>query len=307
MKKNNIKIIILLVSLTVSGFLPLSTNSKAEDKVVTKIIALVNDTPITFRDFSERAKYNQFNSPKSSVEEIQGITMRDLVNETLMIEIGKKNGIKIEYDDVKRILSGRISNTYKNYEEYKVVLANNRIDIKTVEKQLEANLSWNRYINSRYRRLINVTLDNIEEFNESVTNNSTYSIIKIVLNKTQTKTINILLEEATLINFKFKDCEENFAELGEKEYINIIEINNIKLSELQEPTRSMIKFGRENTMLPPNITQENIELIAICIINTNGQNNDAKDALTAQKLENYANKLKRDLYNDAIVEYKING
>ena len=307
MKKNNIKIIILLVSLTVSGFLPLSTNSKAEDKVVTKIIALVNDTPITFRDFSERAKYNQFNSPKSSVEEIQGITMRDLVNETLMIEIGKKNGIKIEYDDVKRILSGRISNTYKNYEEYKVVLANNRIDIKTVEKQLEANLSWNRYINSRYRRLINVTLDNIEEFNESVTNNSTYSIIKIVLNKTQTKTINILLEEATLINFKFKDCEENFAELGEKEYINIIEINNIKLSELQEPTRSMIKFGRENTMLPPNITQENIELIAICIINNNGQNNDAKDALTAQKLENYANKLKRDLYNDAIVEYKING
>tara|TARA_B110000305_G_scaffold107827_1_gene121365 strand:- start:32332 stop:33255 length:924 start_codon:yes stop_codon:yes gene_type:complete len=307
MKKNNIKIIILLVSLTVSGFLPLSTNSKAEDKIVTKIIALVNDTPITFRDFSERAKYNQFNSPKSSVEEIQGITMRDLVNETLMIEIGKKNGIKIEYDDVKRILSGRISNTYKNYEEYKVVLANNRIDIKTVEKQLEANLSWNRYINSRYRRLINVTLDNIEEFNESVTNNSTYSIIKIVLNKTQTKTINILLEEATLINFKFKDCEENFAELGEKEYINIIEINNIKLSELQEPTRSMIKFGRENTMLPPNITQENIELIAICIINNNGQNNDAKDALTAQKLENYANKLKRDLYNDAIVEYKING
>jgi hypothetical protein len=233
--------------------------------------------------------------------------MRDLVNETLMIEIGKKNGIKIEYDDVKRILSGRISNTYKNYEEYKVVLANNRIDIKTVEKQLEANLSWNRYINSRYRRLINVTLDNIEEFNESVTNNSTYSIIKIVLNKTQTKTINILLEEATLINFKFKDCEENFAELGEKEYINIIEINNIKLSELQEPTRSMIKFGRENTMLPPNITQENIELIAICIINNNGQNNDAKDALTARKLENYANKLKRDLYNDAIVEYKING
>ena len=307
MKKNNIKIIILLVSLTVSGFLPLSTNSKAEDKIVTKIIALVNDTPITFRDFSERAKYNQFNSPKSSVEEIQGITMRDLVNETLMIEIGKKNGIKIEYDDVKRILSGRISNTYKNYEEYKVVLANNRIDIKTVEKQLEANLSWNRYINSRYRRLINVTLDNIEEFNESVTNNSTYSIIKIVLNKTQTKTINILLEEATLINFKFKDCEENFAELGEKEYINIIEINNIKLSELQEPTRSMIKFGRENTMLPPNITQENIELIAICIINNNGQNNDAKDALTARKLENYANKLKRDLYNDAIVEYKING
>lgn len=307
MKKNNIKIIILLVSLTVSGFLPLSTNSKAEDKVVTKIIALVNDTPITFRDFSERAKYNQFNSPKSSVEEIQGITMRDLVNETLMIEIGKKNGIKIEYDDVKRILSGRISNTYKNYEEYKVALANNRIDIKTVEKQLEANLSWNRYINSRYRRLINVTLDNIEEFNESVTNNSTYSIIKIVLNKTQTKTINILLEEATLINFKFKDCEENFAELGEKEYINIIEINNIKLSELQEPTRSMIKFGRENTMLPPNITQENIELIAICIINNNGQNNDAKDALTARKLENYANKLKRDLYNDAIVEYKING
>jgi len=307
MKKNNIKIIILLVSLTVSGFLPLSTNSKAEDKIVTKIIALVNDTPITFRDFSERAKYNQFNSPKSSVEEIQGITMRDLVNETLMIEIGKKNGIKIEYDDVKRILSGRISNTYKNYEEYKVVLANNRIDIKTVEKQLEANLSWNRYINSRYRRLINVTLDNIEEFNESVTNNSTYSIIKIVLNKTQTKTINILLEEATLINFKFKDCEENFAELGEKEYINIIEINNIKLSELQEPTRSMIKFGRENTMLPPNITQENIDLIAICIINNNGQNNDAKDALTAQKLENYANKLKRDLYNDAIVEYKING
>jgi hypothetical protein len=307
MKKNNIKIIILLVSLTVSGFLLLSTNSKAEDKVVTKIIALVNDTPITFRDFSERAKYNQFNSPKSSVEEIQGITMRDLVNETLMIEIGKKNGIKIEYDDVKRILSGRISNTYKNYEEYKVVLANNRIDIKTVEKQLEANLSWNRYINSRYRRLINVTLDNIEEFNESVTNNSTYSIIKIVLNKTQTKTINILLEEATLINFKFKDCEENFAELGEKEYINIIEINNIKLSELQEPTRSMIKFGRENTMLPPNITQENIELIAICIINNNGQNNDAKDALTARKLENYANKLKRDLYNDAIVEYKING
>jgi peptidyl-prolyl cis-trans isomerase SurA len=307
MKKNNIKIMMLLVSLTVSCFLPFSTNSKAADKVVTQIIVLVNDTPITFRDFSERAKFNQFNSPKLTKEEIQDITMRELVNETLMLEIAKKNGIKIQYDDVKSILTKRISNTYKNYEAFKETLANNKIDIKTIEKQLEANLSWNRYINSKYRRLINVTLDNIEDFNESATNNSTYSIKKIVLNKTKTKTISMLLEEATLINFKFKDCEENLAELEEKEYINIIEVNNIKLSELQEPTKSMIKFGRENAILPPNITQKNIELIAICSINNNVQNNDAKDALTSRKLENFANKLMRDLLNDAIVEYKING
>jgi len=305
MKKNNPKISIILVILIISCFLILTQKSVAADKIITKIIVLVNDTPITFRDFVERAKYNRFNSPNKTSLEIRDISMNELVNETLKIQESGENFASYSQKQIRDTLSDKLSQKGHTYETYKVELAKNNIDITTIENQMRASLNWNRFINSKFRKLINVTLNEIKEYDDTINANTIYSIKKITL-ISKSQSINKLLEEATTINYKFENCEEGIIGLEEKDYINVEEIKNITLSEIQEPIKSMIKSSKENTMLPPHIVSNNIELIAVCSIGKNKKNNNTKEIIINSQLENFSSKHMRDLHSDSIIEYKIN-
>ncbi|MBT6223470.1 MAG: hypothetical protein HOI64_05990 [Rhodobiaceae bacterium] len=306
MKKYNPQIIIFLIIPIISCFLFFSTNSKAANKVVTKIIVLVNDSPITYRDYSERAKYNQFISPKKTLKQIESLTIKELVNEMLKRQEAIGSGITVPDSQVRATLKNMLSESNETYESYKILLDRNNIDIKTYEEQVKVSLLWGKFINFHYRKFINITQDNINEFTNEVDSNTTYDIKKITLKKTKTKTINDLLKEATLVNFKFKNCEENLIDLEKKDYIDIIRIPSIRLSGLEEPIKSMVKFGRENTMLPPNVTKENIKLIAICNIANSAKNINIENTMRAQQLRNFENKHLRDLSQDSIIEFKIN-
>ncbi|MGL4314160.1 MAG: peptidylprolyl isomerase [Sphingomonas sp.] len=137
------------------------------DPNVRKPTAIVNDTVITGTDIDQRLALALAinNNAKPTAEELQQLRLRILsvlIDETLQVQEAKSHEIKVEPAEIDRRLDLISRNFQKTPQELRVYLRQVGSSEKSLRRQVEAQLYWDRYLHKRIDPFVNISDEEVK-------------------------------------------------------------------------------------------------------------------------------------------------
>ncbi len=170
-------------------------NTNLSNSIENKILLKINNEIITTIDISNEINYlKALNNSVKKIEKnlIIGIAKKSLIKDKIKeIELSKnvtKFNIDKEYTDFL------LKNTYskiglKNINEFENHLDNHNVKIDTVKKKIILDITWKRFIYSKYKNKINIDKNKISQeiLNKK---NKVYQLSEIVFNLEKNEKLN---------------------------------------------------------------------------------------------------------------------
>ncbi|VAW10991.1 hypothetical protein MNBD_ALPHA09-2030 [hydrothermal vent metagenome] len=280
----------------------------------TKVVATVNDEPISQFDVDQRTKfYTVTGGGKAGKKALRARSLKELVEEALMFQEIRRLAIDIPQAGVTASINTRLKANKRNYAWFKGFLRSRGVRIATLENRIRAQLGWRQVIQRTYSGLIDIGENEItraikEIDRKDAQTETIYSLKTITLTMAKNAgdgEIARRMEEAGRIRRAFRDCRTSSLVTGRYRDIKTSDRPRTRAKDLTEPTRSLVQQAKANDMIPPSVTDAGIVLIAVCERKDDGgQREKVQQQLVSQEFGMLADRHLRDLKQDAIVEYR---
>ena len=133
---------------------------------VVKATAIVNGEIITQTDIDQRVALLVLgNDAKVAPEEIDRLrqqVLRNLIDETLEIQAAKEDKIDVKESDIQKTLTRVAGNVKKTPAELATFLAANGSSIKTLHRQIQGEIAWQRLQNDKIEDSVSVGDDEVK-------------------------------------------------------------------------------------------------------------------------------------------------
>lgn len=130
------------------------------DPNVRKPTAIVNDTVITGTDVDQRTALiiaaNNARFTDAQREQLRLQVLSGLIDETLQLQEAKAHDIKVTTEEVDQSFSRVAKNFGKPAEEFRQYLRSVGSSERSLRRQIESELAWNRYLRRRIDPFVNV-------------------------------------------------------------------------------------------------------------------------------------------------------
>jgi peptidyl-prolyl cis-trans isomerase SurA len=131
-----------------------------------RIAAIVNDDVVSAQDLNERLGLvlltSRIQDQEQARQQLSPQVLRSLIEESLQLQEAERLSINVTPDELNRALADIASRNQMSPDQLEQMLASNRIDPKTLQNQLRAQISWLKIVNQRLRPQVNVTVDQLE-------------------------------------------------------------------------------------------------------------------------------------------------
>jgi len=136
------------------------------DPNVRKATAIVNETVITGTDVDQRIALivaaNQLKLSPEDQERLKLQVLRSLIDETLQIQQAKSNEIVVTKDEIDQSFA-RVSQQFgKSVPDMRAYLRSVGSSDRSLRRQIEADLAWNRFLRRRVEPFVNVGMDEVK-------------------------------------------------------------------------------------------------------------------------------------------------
>jgi len=133
---------------------------------VVKATAIVNGDVITQTDIAQRlallaiAQGGQI--PAEEVDRLSQQVLRNLIDETLEIQAAKTEKIEIKNSDIDRTIQRVASNAKRTPDQLSAMLETNGSNIKTLRRQIEGEIAWQRLQRAKIESGVSVGDDEVK-------------------------------------------------------------------------------------------------------------------------------------------------
>ena len=133
---------------------------------VVKATAIVNGDVITQTDVNQRlallAIANGGQIPPGEVDQLRQQILRNLIDESLQIQAAKAEKIEIKNSDIDRTVARVAANVQRNPEQLAEFLEANGSSIRSLRRQIEGEISWQRLQQRKIESGISVGDDEVK-------------------------------------------------------------------------------------------------------------------------------------------------
>jgi parvulin-like peptidyl-prolyl isomerase len=285
----------------ISFFLMYVTTLQTNAELISKIIVLVNGTPISQTDFKNRAKFIQSANPNLNNNQISNQTIDELINDAIKISAAEEIGIISSEEVVRANLDAQLRSQGTTLEDYYKLLESNLVNPQTVIDQRIAAEVWQQYIIQKYRRLADISQEDIKSEKKKLISNQKFHLQQLKIN-TSSSTKNFELAENIINNFE--SCAKNLSIY--KDNLNIIleDMFDIQLSSVMEPFASFLEIKYDKFILPIQNIDDEIIVMINCAPITLPSEFEIENQLIGKQLEFFAEKELRNLRQDSIIDFK---
>lgn len=286
-----------LLTLIITCFFTPQTNSEK----ITRIIALVNGKAITQSDFQNRAKFIKSNNQELNDAIVSNRALDELINEAIKISAAEELGLTYFEEDIRDNLNKQLQSQGTSLEEYSLLLKSNQINPQIIIDQRIAATLWNQYILRKYRRIADITKDDIKDYKRQLIEKEDFHIQFLKFNNSSnTENLNI----AQTIVSEFESCAKNLILYKDNDNILIEDNFSVKLSNLSEPYASLLRYKFDQFILPIQSLNNEITLMINCTPKKILSDFEIENELISDQLEFYAEKELRNLRQDSLIDFK---
>jgi peptidyl-prolyl cis-trans isomerase SurA len=275
---------------------------------------LVNDDPISDYDIEQREAFLAITTQTQPSPALQKQAVDMLIDERLQIQEGRKASITADEDDVNKILEGMSQKNNLTIDGLTSALAKTGIDIKTLKDRIRAQLVWQQTVRDKFRHDVQIENADVDKAMAESGSASGGSATEPTLQLRQVKfalpagadqkTIASRLAAAESLRTRVSSC----ADLAKGvEGATVDTLQDQKTASLVQPARLLVQHAKVGQMTPPTISQNAVELYAVCGKNSQGDD-DAREQvqrqLMGQEMSLRAERLLRDIRQEAFIEYR---
>lgn len=276
--------------------------SFSKSEIVTKVILLVNDIPITQSDFQQRAKFIQSSNPQLDADRVSNQAIQELIDEAIKIDASESMGIVYSTDDVRLALDKQLKAQGTSLEKYSEKLLADGTNIKTIIDSRIAATLWNQYIVRKYRRFANITVSEVKKYRKDLLEQETFHVqmIKVKNERNSREDLNF----AENITSNFQSCANNLTLYKDSSSILIEDIFNAKIDDIEEPFKTILSYKSDQFLLPTQIIDGEIVIMINCAPRKMMPEFEIQNILISNQLKAYSDKELRNLRQDSVIEKK---
>lgn len=261
---------------------------------------------------------------KSVGRKMQKKVLEELIDEVLILQEGKKRNAVITADAVTKrleLIAGQRKNPRTGRPvTMKEFLANLKkaggISEKTFRQRIKSGMTIQRLVVVKYGRQLSARfgeadVDDILANTSGISENTQFNVQRVKLtikNASDQQALAKRLVDAERLRGKFKSCSKT------QELVNSIgggvvqALGNRTAKQLPKEARAIFQEVKSGEMTPPNITDDGIELYAICSKrNIKGDDKtraQIKNKLRQREFQVLRRRYLKDLRQDAYIEYR---
>ena len=127
------------------------------------IKVLVNDDPISDYDIDQRERFLAITTQQQPSPALKKKATDMLIDERLQIQEGKKLGCTADEDDVNRILRDMASKNNLDVDGLTTALGRAGVNIKTLKDRIRAQLVWQDVMRRKFRREVQIADVDIDQ------------------------------------------------------------------------------------------------------------------------------------------------
>ncbi|MHA1523215.1 MAG: SurA N-terminal domain-containing protein [Alphaproteobacteria bacterium] len=291
----------------------LAVSNPAPAQAQASLAAVVNDQPISTFDVSQRAKFYRATGAKTGLASLKKQALKEIVEEALMRQEAKRLSISVTDKAVTAAIDARLKRNKRNYSWFKKYLSGRGVRIKTLENRLRAQIGWRQVVQRTYRDLVSIGEADIDAAasklkSSSKSANDVYSLRRIVLGFAKGASQDVVssrLADAAKIRKTFRNCDRLNTTLKPFAKVSVKALEKATPKSLKEPLRSLVANAKEGDIIPPDITDTGVVLIAVCSRGAGGGSREiAQRQLISQEFSMLSDRHLRDLKQDALIDYR---
>lgn len=131
------------------------------------IVAVVNEDIISIGDLNKRLKLIMASSGLPNTPEIKGKLapqiIRSLVEEQLMLQEGRRLNMSVLPDEIEQGFATVAQQNKMSPEQFKAMMTKGGIDISTLRRQIEAQISWTKVVQEKLRPRVVISDMDLED------------------------------------------------------------------------------------------------------------------------------------------------
>lgn len=155
-----------LATAALAPALPAAAQQPGQSAAQQRIVAVVNDAPITSRDLQERVALAALSSGLPSDpamrQRLTAQILRGLVDETLQLQEAKRQGVQIGEADIDRAFATIAERNRMSPQQLTEAMRAAGVEIGTLRRQIHAQLAWIQLVSRDLRSRVVVTRDQVD-------------------------------------------------------------------------------------------------------------------------------------------------
>ncbi|WP_181706880.1 SurA N-terminal domain-containing protein [Chthonobacter rhizosphaerae] len=236
------------------------------------IKVIVNDSAITTMDISSRAKLLQL-ANRLSPGAAQKAAVEELIDDTLRLSEAKRRGITIKDEQVNEAVAEIASRSKLTPAQFAQALGQSGISIKTLKERIRAQMAWGRIVRAKVQQNVRQEQTDLvaqmrrqEQSPDSVTAED-YVLQRVVFTlpaKRGDADVQRRRREAEALRSRFNGCEEGLAAAKSLKEVAVLNIGRRLASEVPPQMREQVKETKKGALTKPQVTDQGIEMLAVC-------------------------------------------
>lgn len=272
----------VIMGLFLALAMPIVTPAYAAIKVI------VNDTPITDYDISQRARLITLTQRKSaSIAKRQA--EQELIDDQVKLAEAERMGIEVGSSEIDNAFNNIARNVKMSPSQLSKALRSGGVKPETLKARLKAQLAWNQLLRRRFSGKIEVDESDIiaalqkkdEADRQKSVEYDLKRVIVVVPKNSSGGFKSKRKQESNKIRAAFRSCEEVGSVLGQYSEVVVQPIGRRLETELPAEMREEINSLGPGKLTKPSATPVGYEMIAIC-----GKREIASDIAVRAELEN---------------------
>jgi peptidyl-prolyl cis-trans isomerase SurA len=239
----------------------------------------------------------------------------ELIEERLKLQEAKRVGTSPDEADVENVVKSFADRNKMTPPQFAEHFQRMGINIDTLKSRFRAQLGWTDVIRRKFSVQVNITQRDIDQAVSSSAGRSgdqielqLHRILIPIPAKLDQKSLAQRFVEAEGVRKQFAGCQSTSAMASKVASARFENVGARPAASIAEPTRSLLLNAKDGEMIPPDITQEGIELLAVCgrkVSRPPEEQRTKKEAeLRQREFEILARRHLRDLRQDAVIEQR---
>ena len=282
-----------------------------------RLIAIVNDEPISEYDLSQRIKMNKtLSSAKGSPQQQRKAALKELIDNVLKRQEANRLKLTVKPADVERSFQNMANRAGISQQAWSSRLKSGGVAVGTIRQEIQSSLSWRRVVQARFGRRIQVeTIDVDREYERALAkpgkSQKFYVLQRILLphqKNAPQPLVRTRLAEAHRIIKRFKGCGGAKKAASGIFNVKIQKKQTVPAEAVPKDLRRALDKAGPGRAVGPGPSPGGVILIAYCnrkiVEAPKITREQVEQQLLYRRFDRIGETFLADLRRDAVIEYK---
>jgi len=279
-----------------------------------QVIAVVNGELITAYDIEQRTKLIQLSSQKAPPRQE---VLEELIDEKVKLSVIKRWVLEVSDKEVDSSYATMARRLRLSPGQLTEVLAKSGISATTLKSRIKADIIWTGIVRSKFQSSMQVNEKDVRTTLETRPKDDKTAvgfeyalrpILFIVPRGSPDTVIEGRKKEAEALRARFESCDEGIAVARLMRDVAVKAPVHRNSADLAPALRDILDAVPIGKLTPPEVTQQGIELFALCAKKTTTSDTPAlrqvREEMMQEKFTTFSKRFLKEMRSAAMIEYK---